>query len=180
MSSIPASTIGSGRLERYDHGRPYVFTNATEDWRKNRRSSSSTCPADRRRARASAPGHEGLGDRHDDELAALLTAVPRCSRTPGSRVSLPVIGKGLRVRGRCPRFRRLDEACGDRGGVADPGSPATLGGSRALADREEARERRSRPGRRFSWLETGTDSLQATCYSAVMRVAIDVRASFRH
>ena len=128
---------------RRELGRPYVFTTATEDWRKNR---------------ATVEAALGL---LDDDLVA------RCTRRRPARLrqgcELPALYRGAEVFVYPSRFEgfgipvieamacgvpcvvsshpSLDEAAGDAAVRADPESPEEFaaGIRRALAERERAR-----------------------------------------
>ena len=151
--------------ERHDHGRPYVFTTATEDWRKNRGVVELAVRLLGDELAFVALGHEGLGYPADDELAALyrgaaVFAYP--SRFEG--FGMPVIeAMACGVPCVVSSHPSLDEACGDAAVRADPDSPEEFaeGIRRALADRDELVTRGLDQARRFSWLETGRIHLQS-------------------
>ena len=151
--------------ERRDLGRPYVFTTATEDWRKNRRAVEVAVQLVGDELTLAAVGHDGLGYPSDGELAALyrgaeVFAYP--SRFEG--FGIPVVeAMACGVPCVVSSHPSLDEACGDAAVRADPESPEEFaeGIRRALADRDELVERGLAHARRFSWLETGRVHLQS-------------------
>jgi glycosyltransferase involved in cell wall biosynthesis len=148
--------------ERHERGRPYAFTTATADWRKN---------LDTVRA-----AWASLAD--DLELVALgdLGYVPH-ERLPalyrGASVFLypsrfegfgmPVI-EAMACGAPCvvSSHPSLDEASGDAAARVDPDSAEAIadGVREALARREELAARGLAHARRFTWLETGRIHLQ--------------------
>ena len=127
--------------ERHDHGRPYVFTTATEDWRKNRSVVELAVRLLGDELALVALGHEGLGYPADDELAG---ALPRCRgvrvplavrgfrhaghrgdglRRPVRRVFAPVARRGVRRRGGARRSRTAPRS--SRRESAEPSPIAT-------------------------------------------------------
>lgn len=150
--------------ERYGAGRPYVFTTATEDWRKNRGVVELAVRLLGDELALLSLGHGGLGYPGDDELAALyrgaeVFAYP--SRFEG--FGMPVIeAMASGVPCVVSSHPSLDEACGDAAVRADPDDPEGFaeGIRRALADRGDLVERGLAHARRFSWLETGRAHLQ--------------------
>jgi glycosyltransferase involved in cell wall biosynthesis len=150
--------------DRLDAGRPYVFTTATEDWRKNRGVVELAARLLGDELALLSLGHGGLGHPRDDELAALyrgaeIFAYP--SRFEG--FGMPVIeAMASGVPCVVSSHPSLDEACGDAAVRADPDDPEDFaeGIRRALADRDELVERGIAHARRFSWVETGRVHLQ--------------------
>jgi glycosyltransferase involved in cell wall biosynthesis len=151
--------------ERRNLRRPYVFTTATEDWRKNRRTVELALHLLGGELELAALGHEGLGYPSDDELPALYRGAEVFvfpSRFEG--FGMPVIeAMACGVPCVVSSHASLDEACGDAAVRADPDSPEefAVGIERAIADRSELVERGFAQARRFSWLETGRIHLQS-------------------
>jgi hypothetical protein len=151
--------------ERRDLGRPYVFTTATEDWRKNRRTAQLAVRLFGNDLELAALGHEGLGYPSDDELAALYRGAEVFvypSRFEG--FGIPVIeAMACGVPCVVSSHPSLDEACGDAALRADPESPEEFAAAieRAIADRDELVGRGLDQARRFNWLETGRIHLQS-------------------
>jgi len=151
--------------ERRDLGRPYVFTTATEDWRKNRATVEAAVDLLDDELSLAALGNGRLGYVSDDELPALyrgaeVFAYP--SRFEG--FGIPVIeAMACGVPCVVSSHPSLDEASGDAAVRADPESPEEFaeGIRRALAERDELVERGLAHARRFSWLETGRIHLQS-------------------
>jgi glycosyltransferase involved in cell wall biosynthesis len=151
--------------DRRDLGRPYVFTTATDEWRKNRRvveAALSLLGAD---LLLISLGGDGLGYVPDNELPALyrgaeVFAYP--SRFEG--FGIPVIeAMACGVPCVVSSHPSLDEACGDAAVRADPEDAEEFaeGIRRALAERDELVARGLAHARRFSWLETGRIHLQS-------------------
>jgi glycosyltransferase involved in cell wall biosynthesis len=151
--------------ERRDLGRPYVFTTATEDWRKNRGVLELALQLLDEDLTLAALGRGGLGHVSDDDLPALFRgaevfAYP--SRFEG--FGIPVIeAMACGVPCVVSSHPSLDEACGDAAVRADPESPEEFadGIRRALADRDELVARGLAHAHRFTWLETGRIHLQS-------------------
>jgi glycosyltransferase involved in cell wall biosynthesis len=151
--------------ERRDLGRPYVFTTATEDWRKNRRTVELAVRLLDSELTLAALGHGSLGYVPDDGLPALyrgaeVFAYP--SRFEG--FGIPVLeAMACGVPCVVSSHPSLDEVCGDAAVRADPESPEEFaeGIRRALADREERVARGFTHARRFTWLEAGRIHLQS-------------------
>ena len=150
----------------YDEfGRPYVFTTATEDWRKNRGVVEVALKLLGDDLTLLALGQGGHGYVADDELPALyrgaaVFAYP--SRFEG--FGIPIIeAMACGVPCVVSSHPSLDEACGDAAVRADPESPEAFaeGITRALAAREELVARGLSHARRFSWLETGRIHLRS-------------------
>ena len=163
--AYPGVNAGYGpEGERRDLGRPYVFTTATEDWRKNR----DVVEAALRRLGDDlllvSLGSDGLGYVPDGELPALyrgaeVFAYP--SRFEG--FGMPVIeAMASGIPCVVSSHPSLDEACGDAALRADPDSPEEFAEAitRALVEREQLVRRGFGHARRFTWLETGRAHLQ--------------------
>jgi glycosyltransferase involved in cell wall biosynthesis len=150
----------------YDEiGRPYVFTTATEDWRKNRGVVEVALKLLGDELTLLSLGQGGHGYVTDDQLPALyrgasVFAYP--SRFEG--FGIPVIeAMACGVPCVVSSHPSLDEASGDAAVRADPESPEAFaeGITRALAEREELVARGLAHARRFNWLETGRIHLQS-------------------
>ena len=148
--------------ERHEAGRPYAFTTATADWRKNLET-----------VRAAWRGLE-------EDLA--LLALGDLGYVPHER--LPALYRGAGVFVYPSRFEgfgipvleamacgvpcvvsshpSLDEAAGDAAVRTDPDDAEAIAAAvrKALARREELVERGLLHARRFTWLETGRAHLQ--------------------
>jgi glycosyltransferase involved in cell wall biosynthesis len=150
---------------RHEIGRPYVFTTATEDWRKNRGVVEAALRLLGNDLALLSLGQGGRGYVADDELPALyrgaaVFAYP--SRFEG--FGIPVIeAMACGVPCVVSSHPSLDEACGDAAVRADPESPEAFaeGITRALAECEELVARGLAHARRFNWLETGRIHLQS-------------------
>jgi glycosyltransferase involved in cell wall biosynthesis len=150
--------------ERRDLGRPYVFTTATEDWRKNRGVVEAAAKLLGNDLLLASLGAGGLGYVADEELPALyrgaeVFAYP--SRFEG--FGIPVIeAMACGVPCVVSSHPSLDEACGDAALRADPDSAEEFAAAimRALAEREALVGRGLEHARRFSWVETGRAHLQ--------------------
>ena len=150
--------------DRHDLGRPYVFTTATEDWRKNR----AVVDAALRRLGEDlvlvSLGAGGLGYVRDDALPALYRAAEVFvypSRFEG--FGMPVIeAMACGVPCVVSSHPSLDEACGDAALRADPDSAEQFADAigQARADRDCLVRRGLEHARRFTWLETGRAHLQ--------------------
>jgi glycosyltransferase involved in cell wall biosynthesis len=151
--------------ERHEVGRPYVFTTATEDWRKNRVVVEAALRVLGDDLTLLSLGQGGLGYVADDELPALyrgaaVFAYP--SRFEG--FGIPIIeAMACGVPCVVSSHPSLDEACGDATIRADPESPEAFaeGITRALAERDGLVARGLVHARRFNWLETGRVHLQS-------------------
>ena len=151
--------------ERRDLGRPYVFTTATEDWRKNRGTLELALRLLDGELTLAALGHGGLGYVSDEELPALyrgaeVFAYP--SRFEG--FGIPVLeAMACGVPCVVSSHPSMDEACGDAAVRADPESPHDFadGIRAALADRDALVARGLEHALRFGWVETGRIHLQS-------------------
>jgi hypothetical protein len=151
--------------ERRDLGQPFVFTTATEEWRKNRGTVELALRMLDGDLALAALGHGALGYVSDDDLPALyrgaeVFAYP--SRFEG--FGIPVLeAMACGVPCVVSSHPSLDEACGDAAVRADPDSPEEFadGISRAIADRDELVARGLAHARRFEWTETGRIHLRS-------------------
>jgi glycosyltransferase involved in cell wall biosynthesis len=151
--------------ERREIGRPYVFTTATEDWRKNRVVVEAALRLLEDDLTLLSLGAGGRGYVADEELPALyrgasVFAYP--SRFEG--FGIPVIeAMACGVPCVVSSHPSLDEACGDAAVRADPESPEAFAEAigRALAEREVLVARGHAHAARFNWLETGRIHLQS-------------------
>jgi glycosyltransferase involved in cell wall biosynthesis len=151
--------------ERLDLGRPYVFTTATEDWRKNRAVVERAVQLLGGELSLRAVGHGGLGFISEEELPALYRGAEVFvypSRFEG--FGIPVIeAMASGVPCVVSSHPSLDEACGEAAVRADPDSPEEFaeGIRRALAERDEIVVRGLAHAARFNWLQTGRIHLQS-------------------
>jgi hypothetical protein len=151
--------------ERRKLARPYVFTTATDDWRKNRETVESALGLLGGDLELAALGNEGLGYPADEDLPALYRGAEVFvypSRFEG--FGMPVVeAMACGVPCVVSSHPSLDEACGDAAIRADPDSPEQFaaGIERAIANRDELVERGFAQARTFSWLETGRVHLQS-------------------
>ena len=151
--------------DRRDLGQSYVFTTATEDWRKNRATLEAAMSLLGGELTLAALGSGGLGFVADDELPALyrgaeVFAYP--SRFEG--FGIPVVeAMACGVPCVVSSHPSLDEACGDAAVRADPDSPEELAAAieLALAERDQLIARGLAHVRRFDWNETGRIHLQS-------------------
>jgi glycosyltransferase involved in cell wall biosynthesis len=151
--------------ERYDCGRPYVFTTATEDWRKNRGVVEAALRLRGDDLTLLSLGDGGQGYVADESLAALyrgaeVFAYP--SRFEG--FGIPIIeAMSCGVPCVVSSHPSLDEACGDAALRADPESREEFAEAigQALAEREQLVARGLAHAGRFNWLETGRIHLQS-------------------
>jgi hypothetical protein len=151
--------------ERHEIGHPYVFTTATEDWRKNRGVVEAALRQFGDDLTLLPLGQGGRGYVADEELPGLyrgaeVFAYP--SRFEG--FGIPIVeAMACGVPCVVSSHPSLDEACGDAAVRADPESPDAFaeGITRALAEREELVTRGLAHARRFNWLETGRIHLQS-------------------
>jgi glycosyltransferase involved in cell wall biosynthesis len=150
--------------DRHDLGRPYVFTTATGDWRKNRETVEAAVGL-RDDLALLALGEGGLGQPTDDELAALYRGAEVFvypSRFEG--FGIPVIeAMACGVPCVVSSHPSLDDACGDAAVRADPDSPEEFaaGIDRAIEERADLVQRGLAHAARFSWQETGRIHLQS-------------------
>jgi glycosyltransferase involved in cell wall biosynthesis len=144
---------------RFDNGAPYVFTTATNDWRKNR----GTLRAASTEQSLLSPVE--LGYIHPDRLPELYrgaAAFVYPSRFEG--FGMPVIeAMACGVPCVVSSHPSLDEASGDAAVRVDPESPDAIaaGIREALERRDELVGRGLAHARRFTWLETGRVHLQS-------------------
>jgi len=151
--------------ERRDLGRPYVFTTATEDARKNRTAVEAALTLLDDDLSLAALGDGRLGYVSDEDLPALyrgaqVFAYP--SRFEG--FGIPVIeAMASGVPCVVSSHPSLDEASGDAAIRADPDSPEEFaaGIRRALEERDELVARGLAHAARFNWLHTGRIHLQS-------------------
>jgi glycosyltransferase involved in cell wall biosynthesis len=150
--------------ERYDLGRPYVFTTATEDWRKNRLVVEQAV-ALLDDLELISLGRERSGFVSPGELPALYRGAEVFvypSRFEG--FGMPVIeAMACGVPCVVSSHPSLDEACGNAAVRADPESPEEFaaGIHRALDERETLVARGLAHAARFDWKETGRVHLQS-------------------
>jgi hypothetical protein len=151
--------------ERRELGRPYVFTTATEDWRKNRGVVEAALGLVGDDLALVSLGQGGEGYVADEELPALYRGAAVFvypSRFEG--FGIPIIeAMACGVPCVVSSHPSLDEACGDAAVRADPESPEAFaeGISRAVADREQLVARGLAHAGRFNWLETGRVHLRS-------------------
>jgi glycosyltransferase involved in cell wall biosynthesis len=150
--------------EREDLGRPYAFTTATLDWRKNLETVLATRLPHGLALAVAGEGSQpdsviGLGYVPHTRLPALYrgaTVFVYPSRFEG--FGMPVVeAMACGVPCVVSSHPSLDEACGEAAVRVDPESPEAIadGVERALARREEIVPLGLAHARRFSWLETG-------------------------
>ena len=151
--------------DRYEAGRPYVFTTATEGWRKNRGVVEAALTLRGNDLALVSLGTAGRGYVADDELPAFyrgaeVFAYP--SRFEG--FGIPIIeAMACGVPCVVSSHPSLDEACGDAAVRADPESPEAFAEAigRALAERDLLVARGLLHAGHFSWLETGRVHLRS-------------------
>ena len=152
--------------ERHPSGVPYVFTTATDDWRKNLPTLERAVELVRGELALKAPGRGGLGEfLSEEELPTLYRGAEVFvypSRFEG--FGIPVVeAMACGVPCVVSSHPSLDEASGDAAVRADPDSPESFaeGIRRALAERDELVVRGLAHARRFDWVETGRVHLQS-------------------
>jgi glycosyltransferase involved in cell wall biosynthesis len=149
---------------RHRLGRPYVFTTATEDWRKNRATVETALELVGDDLSLASLGDGRLGYVQDAELPALYRGAEVFvypSRFEG--FGIPVIeAMACGVPCVVSSHPSLDEAAGDAALRADPESPEEFaaGIQRALAERDQLVARGLAHASRFDWLHTGRTHLQ--------------------
>jgi glycosyltransferase involved in cell wall biosynthesis len=148
---------------RREEGAPYVFTTATDEWRKNLgtlRAAAKLLPGGLRLLSLDEAGYVGEG-----ELAALYrgaTVFVYPSRFEG--FGMPVIeAMACCVPCVVSAHPSLDEAAGDAAVRVDPESAEAIAGgvAEALARRDDLVARGLAHARRFTWAETGRVHLQS-------------------
>jgi glycosyltransferase involved in cell wall biosynthesis len=151
--------------ERRTFEAPYVFTTATEDWRKNLATLERAVELLGGDLDLVGPGRGGLGLPAHEELPALYRGAEVFvypSRFEG--FGIPVVeAMASGVPCVVSSHASLDEASGDAAVRADPDSPESFaeGIRRALVERDELVARGLAHARRFDWLETGRVHLQS-------------------
>jgi glycosyltransferase involved in cell wall biosynthesis len=151
--------------ERHEAERPYVFTTATEDWRKNRDVVEAALTLRGNDLALLSLGSAGRGYVSDAELPGLYRGAEVFvypSRFEG--FGIPVIeAMACGVPCVVSSHPSLDEACGDAALRADPDSPEAFAEAigRALAERELLVSRGLVHASRFTWLETGRVHLRS-------------------
>jgi glycosyltransferase involved in cell wall biosynthesis len=148
---------------RFDDGTPYVFTTATEDWRKNVSTLRAAWPLVDSELRLVTPAD--LGYIHGERLPELYrgaAAFVYPSRFEG--FGIPVVeAMACGVPCVVSSHPSLDEAAGDAAVRVDPESPEAIAAAirEALARRDELVPQGLAHARRFTWLETGRVHLQS-------------------
>ena len=151
--------------EVHQSSRAYVFTTATEDWRKNRPVVEAALKLRGDDLMLLSLGDGGSGYVADEELPALYRGAQVFvypSRFEG--FGIPVIeAMACGVPCVVSSHPSLDEACGDAAVRADPESPEAFSEAieLALADRDRLVSRGLVHAARFSWLETGRVHLRS-------------------
>jgi O-antigen biosynthesis alpha-1,3-rhamnosyltransferase len=155
----------SPRGERRSFAAPYVFTTATDDWRKNVGTLERAIEQLGGDFILVGPGRAGLGFLSHDELPALYRGAEVFvypSRFEG--FGIPVVeAMASGVPCVVSSHPSLDEASGDAAVRVDPDSPEAVadGIKRALVERDELVARGLAHARRFDWVETGRVHLQS-------------------
>jgi glycosyltransferase involved in cell wall biosynthesis len=148
--------------ERHDAGRPYAFTTATADWRKNLetlRAAWRDLDADLALVALADLGYVSSAELPTLYRGASVFVYP--SRFEG--FGIPVIeAMACGVPCVVSSHPSLDEAAGDAAVRADPDEAEALAGAvrEALSRRDDLVERGLAHARRFTWLETGRAHLQ--------------------
>jgi glycosyltransferase involved in cell wall biosynthesis len=148
--------------ERHDAGRPYAFTTATLDWRKNLETVCRAWPPLEGELALLALGD--LGYVPHERLPALYRGASVFlypSRFEG--FGIPVIeAMACGVPCVVSSHPSLDEAAGDAAVRADPDDAEAIAAAvrEAIARRDDLVERGLAHARRFTWLETGRIHLQ--------------------
>lgn len=148
--------------ERHAAGRPYAFTTATGDWRKNLSTLRAAWP--QLEDELALVSLEDLGYVGHEQLPPLYRGAEVFvypSRFEG--FGMPVVeAMACGVPTVVSSHPSLDEAAGDAAVRADPDSPDELAAAvrEAIARRDELVPRGLAHSRRFSWLETGRIHLQ--------------------
>jgi glycosyltransferase involved in cell wall biosynthesis len=148
--------------ERHDAGRPYAFTTATADWRKNLEGVRAAWRELEHELALVALGD--LGYVEHDRLPALYrgsSVFVYPSRFEG--FGIPVVeAMACGVPCVVSSHPSLDEAAGDAAVRADPDDPHAIAAAvrEALERTDELRERGLVHASRFTWLETGRVHLQ--------------------
>jgi glycosyltransferase involved in cell wall biosynthesis len=151
--------------KRYEAGRPYAFTTATEDWRKNRGVVEAALRLRGDDLTLVSLGRAGRGYVADEELPALYRGAEIFvypSRFEG--FGIPIVeAMACGVPCVVSSHPSLDEACGDAAVRADPESPEAFAEAidRALGDRDLLVSRGLVHASRFNWLETGRVHLRS-------------------
>jgi glycosyltransferase involved in cell wall biosynthesis len=151
--------------ERRSFASPYVFTTATDDWRKNVGTLERAVELLGGDFILVGPGRAGLGFLSHDELPALYRGAEVFvypSRFEG--FGMPVVeAMASGVPCVVSSHPSLDEASGDAAVRVDPDSPEAVadGIERALAERGELVARGLAHARRFDWVETGRVHLES-------------------
>jgi glycosyltransferase involved in cell wall biosynthesis len=144
---------------RYDNGSPYVFTTATNDWRKNL---ETVLAAEAPYPVVSLADLGFVGDGLLPELYRGAEVFVYPSRFEG--FGIPVVeAMACGVPCVVSSHESLDEAAGDAAVRVDPERPeAIAAGLREAVDRrDELVERGLAHARRFTWLETGRVHLRS-------------------
>jgi len=148
---------------RFDNRTPYVFTTATEDWRKNVTTLRAAWPLVHSELRLVTPADLGyIQDERLPELYRGAAAFVYPSRFEG--FGIPVVeAMACGVPCVVSSHPSLDEAAGDAAVRVDPESPEAIAAAirEALARRDELVPQGLAHARRFTWLETGRVHLQS-------------------
>ena len=145
-------------------GRPYAFTTATPDWRKNLETVRAAWQYLARELELELVALDDLGYVPPDRLPELYRGAAVFlypSRFEG--FGIPVVeAMACGVPCVVSSHASLDEACGDAAVRVDPESPEAIaeGVREALRRREELVARGLEHARRFTWLECGRVHLQ--------------------